>query len=214
MLCSEMTTAIGTGTWDASYEISLVTVKRVYTELSGDKQAIVVAYELRFKRPSSSSWDFRIFDSEEKRESFLSESFSHLNLDRVPDNLGQKPCFNLLSDLVGEYVSSVTFVMDYLQIGFNGHNLSLYVWPIVEDTRGRLTEGDEGYRNAVCSLIGKRVKAADEYLDAGIVVDFEEGHRLQVPLRVSGEFDLPEIAMYQGTKGIWNVWQVGAKPYA
>ena len=39
---------------------------------------------------------------------------------------------SVLKRLVGEQLSAVTFVMDYLHLDFDGQNINLYVWPTIE----------------------------------------------------------------------------------
>jgi hypothetical protein len=36
-----------------------------------------------------------------------------------------------LDILVGEKLSSVTFVLDYLQVDFDGNQFTFYIWPTV-----------------------------------------------------------------------------------
>lgn len=63
----------------------------------------------------------------------------------------------LLEDLVGEELSSVSFVQDYVQFDFNGPLLTSFADPIVqvEDQTLRFPEGAS--RDKPCSLIGQQV---------------------------------------------------------
>lgn len=69
---------------------------------------------------------------------------------------------NPLERLVGEQLSSVIFVQDYLQLDFDGKRLTLNVWPTVVRLEERMSFGDGGYRDALCDLIAKTVTDASE----------------------------------------------------
>jgi hypothetical protein len=60
--------------------------------------------------------------------------------------------------LIGEQLSSVTFVQDYLQLDFDGKKLTCYEWPIVVLSGQRFDINVMQYRNALCSLIAKEIK--------------------------------------------------------
>jgi hypothetical protein len=64
---------------------------------------------------------------------------------------------NLFKSIIGEQLSSVEFIQDYLQLHFDGNTLTLYSWPQVN--LGSLTykHGDIMYRNALCEIISHEV---------------------------------------------------------
>jgi hypothetical protein len=104
----------------------------------------------------------------------------YLGAERVNDNRQQ--AHNSLEVLVGTSVGVVSFVMDYVQIHFNGPVLTCLTNPIVElqDERWRFPE--PGSRDALCSLIEQVVVRAIVEEDVQIQIDFVSGHRLKVPL--------------------------------
>ena len=56
---------------------------------------------------------------------------------------------SVLKRLVGEQLSAVTFVMDYLHLDFDGQNINLYVWPTIEiEGEAGRSAGASGYRDA------------------------------------------------------------------
>ena len=60
---------------------------------------------------------------------------------------------SVLKRLVGEQLSAVTFVMDYLHLDFDGQNINLYVWPTIEiEGEARRSAGASGYRDAALCL--------------------------------------------------------------
>jgi hypothetical protein len=62
----------------------------------------------------------------------------------------------LINELVGEELSSVVFVADYVQFDFNGPRLTLFVWPTAQTFGENRTLGDPGgpVRNFV--LVARR----------------------------------------------------------
>jgi hypothetical protein len=68
----------------------------------------------------------------------------------------------VLIALIGQQLSSVTFVQDYRRLDFDGKRLTINAWPrlILEEREFRI--GDTGYRDAVCSLIGNKVLSTQE----------------------------------------------------
>ncbi len=83
-----------------------------------------------------------------------------------------------VEDLKAEYLSDVSFVMDYVQLGFSGSTLTVYSRPIAEISGIPYRFPDPGSRDALCSLIGRTllevfVKAEDQIIltfDAGRII--------------------------------------------
>lgn len=64
----------------------------------------------------------------------------------------------LKSKLIGEQLSSVEFVQDYVQLHFDGRTITAYVWPEVIFGKEEFSFGQENYRNKLCDLIGLEIK--------------------------------------------------------
>lgn len=64
----------------------------------------------------------------------------------------------LKSKLIGEQLSSVEFVQDYVQLHFDGRTITTYVWPEVTFGKEAFSFGQESYRNKLCDLIGLEIK--------------------------------------------------------
>ena len=109
--------------------------------------------------------------------------------------------------LVGEKLSSVTFVLDYLQVDFDGNNLTLNVWPVViiRDTEYKF--GEPSYRDNLCLLIAQVVKQAIEKEKQYLIISFESGDKLIVSLDPDNQ-DLmaPEIAIFTDSNENWCVF--------
>ena len=107
--------------------------------------------------------------------------------------------------LVGEQLNAVTFVMDYVQVHFNGPTLT-YLVPVHVQAGGRqFVFPGPGGRDALCELIGADV-ASVEANDRVIELAFRDGRRLSA--LVTGEHRSgPEAAHFRArSNGPLMVW--------
>src|ERR1700686_1222650 len=58
-----------------------------------------------------------------------------------------------LEKIVGEQLSSVEFVQDYVQLHFDGPTITAFVWPTLNLGGNIMCFGDAGYRDALCARI-------------------------------------------------------------
>jgi hypothetical protein len=179
----ETATAEGSGFWGyESYQIELGTRFTTYTDSAGANSKTVNRYCLSFRCSLHS--DIRAFTSDRDRAEFINKNFTHLKMKAIPEaEQGSTSLACPLAEVVGEYLSSVTFVMDYLQMGFSGANFNFYNWPAVALADGTLGIGESGYRGALCGLIGKTVQSIDVFLDTGLMFKFQSGETMTVSLR-------------------------------
>lgn len=208
----EITTAEGEGVWgNVRYQVSLDTRFSTYYDSAKTKNRTVVRYLLSFK--SSKYADQRGFESEEARRLFMDKSFSELSLAEIPKSECERrestPSFRVL---VGESVSAVTFVMDYLQLQLESGALNFYNWPAVTVGGKTLRHDDADYKDALCEFITKTIREVDELLDEGLKLDFADGS-ITVPLSVDKDFPCPEIAEFVSREKPWLIWQVGEPPF-
>lgn len=120
----------------------------------------------------------------------------------------------LLKRLVGSRLYSVEFVMDYVQLRFDGDEISggpvvmnCYVWPIVEFRDQSWNETDLGYADALRGLIAGTVSTTAEATGVGLQVDLDTG---SVVIHPELEEIHVEIAELQGfDDGAWMVWRPG-----
>ncbi len=213
MKIAETTTAEGSGFWGYSvYEIELRTRFTTYADSAGKITRTVKAYHLRFNCSSNS--DFRTFPSESSRAEFIEKNFTQLKMREIPLNEQQSnPLPSPLSDVAGEYLSDVTFVMDYLQVRFCGPSFTFYNWPEVGIDDRKVKFEDFGYRDVLCSLIGKTVRTVDVYLDTGLTFEFDRGEIMAVSLRVPAGSSLPEVAEYSSGNKSGVIWGAGEEPF-
>ena len=119
----------------------------------------------------------------------------------------------ILDKLKNCELSGITFVQDYVQFSFyifreNGRTpcLSAYTWPRVKTEDGVFLSTQPGYRDALCSFIGKYVLSAYEVENEKIVVKFEEDMEIIISLKQEDRV-CAEAAMIQVDGGQnWEVW--------
>jgi hypothetical protein len=87
-----------------------------------------------------------------------------------------------LRPVVGEYLSAVTFVMDYVQLDFNGVCLTALTLPTVQASGRNWVAADQGWRDQLCERIGVIVRSASTNAEE-IGIDFDDGSRISVSLR-------------------------------
>lgn len=123
----------------------------------------------------------------------------------------------LLSRLVGFRLYSVEFVMDYVQLRFDGPTddmpvLNCDVLPAVETPTGLIAPGQLGWADALRALIPGHVIATAERTGLGLRIAFGEG-----AVRIHPEIDQmagPEIALLSGfSDGRWMCWRPGEESF-
>ena len=87
-----------------------------------------------------------------------------------------------IRDLVGEPVSAVCFVQNYVEFHFDGSIVRALSNPrlTLDDTVWRFPE--PGARESFCNVIGAVVETVDVDDELSIVLRFDSGHTLFVPL--------------------------------
>lgn len=84
--------------------------------------------------------------------------------------------------LVGEELSTVAFVRDYVEFGFDGPVLRALAEPVLHVATARIVFPGPGSRDSLCALIGHAVRAATVQEDVAITLSFEDGSTLEIPL--------------------------------
>ena len=123
----------------------------------------------------------------------------------------------LLGRLVGFRLFSVQFVMDYLQLRFDGPTqdmpvLNCDVMPRVELGTGSIVDGQVGYADALRGLIPGVVQQTREETGIGLRIEFDDAAIVLHPSRE--ELDGPEIALLQGFEDRrWMCWRPGEESF-
>jgi hypothetical protein len=86
-----------------------------------------------------------------------------------------------LEKIRGCALSSVEFVMDYVQFWFDGACLTAFPPPAVDRGSGILASGERGYRDLLCGQIGCLVERT-EVNDQRVTIAFEGGAAVSISL--------------------------------
>ncbi len=89
---------------------------------------------------------------------------------------------NSISDLVGEDLNAVCFVMDYVEFHFNGPVLRALSNPMVSTMAGVWKFPEPGSRDQLSTLIGLTVARVVVQDEEAINLAFSNGFNLSVPL--------------------------------
>ena len=87
-----------------------------------------------------------------------------------------------LEILIGETISAVCFVQDYVELHFNGPILRCLTPPLIFAGNTKKRFGDPGSRDLLCSLIGSEVKEVAVEDDIAITLILDAGNIISVPL--------------------------------
>jgi hypothetical protein len=110
-----------------------------------------------------------------------------------------------LEIIVGESLSSVEFIMDYVRFGFNESSLTAFVSPKIHSLDRTLSETDLGYRDALCGLIGVAVSRTEVREREVLRIVFTGDRAITVSLRPDHGVG-PECAYFTSGSGVWWSW--------
>jgi len=88
-----------------------------------------------------------------------------------------------LDAIIGEQLSSVEFVQDYVQLHFDGPYLIAFTWPVVEVQDKIFSSGAPQYRDALCERIARKVLTATLVEDDSVKIGFDDGAIIRISLR-------------------------------
>lgn len=102
-----------------------------------------------------------------------------------------------IEEITGAELFTVAFVLDYIQFHFQSDGIhgivTSYTNPIVIIDGRELYHSDKGWRDAMCSLMPRRVVCVSIEEDAAITIDLEGPSRIIIPIRAQ---ELVESATY------------------
>jgi hypothetical protein len=186
----------------------LVTRTATRYDSTGTRSQAITTYLIQTDDPLG-RWDFV---SESDRATFIDNTFAKVRIKPLTQT-EQRERPHILAGQVGNDLSEVRFIMDYLVIAFQGPGLNLYVWPRIHRGSCVLGRPDMGYVDSLLALIGTHLIAVDELLDYGLTLDLDDGTRLAVPLDGTDVEDSQvEIAEFHDSDRTWSVWRVGDEP--
>lgn len=116
------------------------------------------------------------------------------------------PQSNQIDGLVGREVNAVCFVMDYVEIHFNGPLIRCIADPelILEDGSWRFPE--KGSREKLCCLIGRRLTGVEEDENVSLALRFSPEGQLKIPLSFADRFGGEALHFVPGPDQPISVW--------
>lgn len=88
-----------------------------------------------------------------------------------------------LQMLIGEQLSAVTFVQDYLQLHFDGPRLTVFSHPVIRCGEQTFYGGKSGFRDALCNNIANKVTEVRVAYGESISIRFADGSTINIPLQ-------------------------------
>ena len=106
--------------------------------------------------------------------------------------------------IIGEQLSSITFVRDYWQFGFDGIGVTALTRIDVRTKVAALRDGDDQFRNALCEQIGKTVKDVTFVRSEALTIIFGDQSSISVSLKWK-DYRGPEALHLRGRDGFLRV---------
>ena len=106
-----------------------------------------------------------------------------------------------------EKLSSVTFIMDYLQLDFDGNQFTINIWPSVFVENIEYKFGQQLYRDKLCSLITNVVSEASFRDKQLLKIQFKNGDSIRFSLDPDNpELNAPFIAEFNDVNKRWYIF--------
>jgi hypothetical protein len=105
-----------------------------------------------------------------------------------------------LQSIVGEQLSSITFVQDYWQFHFDGPSLTALTRVEVQTKGLKLSDGSDQFRNVLCGQIGKIITQVNLIQPEALTITFEDRSSISISLRWD-DYRGPEAVNFWGRNG-------------
>jgi hypothetical protein len=110
-----------------------------------------------------------------------------------------------LQILIGEQLSAVTFVQDYLQLHFDGPCLTVFSHAVVVRGNKMFHWGKPGFRDALCNNIAKKVTEVRMAYGESISIRFVDGSTINIPLQDDSCLDGEAVNFDAGGNVWWSL---------
>ena len=107
-----------------------------------------------------------------------------------------------LQVIIGEQLSAVTFVQDYLQLHFDGPRLTVFSHAVVRLGDQTFPRGKPGFRDALCSNIAKKVTEAQVAYGDSISIRFADGSTIKISLK-DEDYSGGEAVNFDTGSNVW-----------
>jgi len=113
---------------------------------------------------------------------------------------------DVIGGLIGEEVNAVCFVMDYVEIRFNGPIVRCIADPSIQDDDGVWAFPGRGSRDALCRLIGADLSGVDAVEGRELKLSFSSGTVVSVPLDAASRHAGEAVHFVPGPNQSISVW--------
>ena len=192
------------------YDFAFITRTETRETLDGTREESETKFVVNYRLCPGGNWLGREFETEDERLKFIEQG--EIQLREVPHNnrsiqkLGLDVYWDNCRPLIGLTVCAVSFGRTPVTIEFDEGGLHLDYWPEIVSPGKTWKLGDEGFRDALCDLIDGSTVDADEYVDAGLVVRFDNEFELHIDLSPP-DCDSPEVAVLGLQDDDMWIWQ-------
>jgi hypothetical protein len=109
------------------------------------------------------------------------------------------------ASIIGEKLSAVVFILDYVQLQFDGPTLTCLRFPFLLVEGKQISVDQQGYRDRLCEQIGKTVAAVSTKEDVEILITFSDNSAISISLKPE-DYCGPEIVTFDDGTGQMRVW--------
>lgn len=110
----------------------------------------------------------------------------------------------LLQLIIGEQLSSVEFVQNYIQLRFDGPVLTVISYPVVKASGKAFLWGEPGFRDEICKRISIKVVRASITPKQSVEIGFEDGSTIEISTR-SEDYRAAEAVKFDYDHSQWWV---------
>jgi hypothetical protein len=110
-----------------------------------------------------------------------------------------------LQVIIGEQLSAVTFVQDYVQLHFDGPRLTVFSHAVVMLGDKTFHGGKPGFRDALCGSIAKKVTEARVAYGDNISISFADGSMIKISLKDENYPDGEAVSFDTGGNEWWSL---------
>jgi hypothetical protein len=106
----------------------------------------------------------------------------------------------LIETLRGARLTSVEFVLDYVQLRFDGPYLTINAPFEMEVAAHGYRKGASGYRDALCERLGRTVQGSLTVQDQELRIEFDDTSKLTISLKPEDQVSPEAVVLTDGAK--------------
>jgi hypothetical protein len=110
-----------------------------------------------------------------------------------------------LQVIIGEQLSAVTFVQDYVQLHFDGPRLTVFSHAVIMLGDKPFHWDQPGFRDALCNNIAKKVTEARVVYGDNISISFANDSTIKISLKDEDYLDGEAVSFDTGGNEWWSL---------